>query len=83
MKEFKKDDFDSSKMRRTSSNLEELINMDENMSSSMAALIMHAKFINDIPKTDISSSTSSLSASSTPGAYSRLIRLTKSPTQNL
>ncbi len=50
MKEFKKNDFDASKMRRTSSNLEELINLDKNMSSSMANLIMQAKFLNDLPK---------------------------------
>lgn len=82
MKEFKKNDFDASKMRRTSSNLEELINM-ENMSSSMAALIMQAKFISDIAKPEIDSSSSSLSTSN-PGTRSRLIHFpAKSTTHNL
>jgi hypothetical protein len=58
MKELKKNDFDASKMRRTSSNLEELMNMDKNMTSSMASLIMQAKFINDLSKPDDASSSS-------------------------
>lgn len=60
MKELKKHDFDASKMRRTSSNLEELINLDKNMSNSMASLIMQAKFINDLPRPEDTNSNSSL-----------------------
>jgi hypothetical protein len=63
MKELKKNDFDASKMRRTSSNLYELINLDKDMGNSMAALIMEAKFLNDLSKQDLDS-TSSLSISS-------------------
>lgn len=83
MKEFKKNDFDASKMRRTSSNLEELINMDKNMTSSMATLIMQAKFINDLVKPEINS-ISSLSTSNAPGTHPRLIHTAaKSTTQDL
>lgn len=48
MKELKKNDFDASKMRRNTSSLEELINLDKYISNSMAEFIMEAIFHNDL-----------------------------------
>lgn len=67
MKEFKKHDFDASKMRRSSSNLEELINLDRNIRTSMASLLMQAKLISDIQQTPDDSTSSVTTHTSTPG----------------